>query len=221
MASSGEIREFINMTPDSTPKGRAAIALAKHLNLEVTENLGVGSQGEAFLLSDGRVLKVTNDKSEYYVSTNLARKPYENINTIYKTYKFKYQGTFRFGIIQKFVSQEYREDLKYFEEEYGMHGTVQDLAHKDINLWEFKRIVKENIKYVKDSFTLTEEGKEKYLWFIEQYNLIGRSFHKMPQGGCDFFYRNSGYDAESNKIVAIDLGYSTSYTKREGEVLEL
>lgn len=221
MPSSNEVIKFRDKNPDSTPKGRAAIALAKHLNLKVTENLGIGSQGEAFLLSDGRVLKVTEDKSEYHVSTNLAYKPYENINTIYKTYKFKYKGTFRFGIIQKFVSQEYREDLKDFENEYGMHSTVQDLAYKDINLWEFKRIVKENIKYVMEDYALTEEEREKYLWFIEQYNLIGRSFHKMPQGGCDFFYRNSGYDAENNKIVAIDLGYSNSYTKREGEVLEL
>lgn len=209
MASSKEVRLHKEGHWSDTPKGEAAQALALHLGLSIVENLGIGSMGEAFKTSDGKVIKITSDKSEYYTSKTLVGQEIDHVNIIYRCLKIKYQGCERYAIVQKYVSQKYRSALKEFDNETCFYSTVQDLTYGCIDDDEFEEYLEEAQEEC--------EGNEDFLFFLEQYAGVARNLtHNTEYFGTDFFYRNSGWDEERQQIVAIDLGYS-SYNEDEVE----
>jgi len=214
MVSSGDVQDHISSHWSETPKGEAAQALAQHLGLNITENLGIGSMGEAFKTSDGRVIKITFDQSEYFTSKELVGREIPHVNTIHRCLQIKYRGIERFAIIQKFVSQEKRALLRQFENETCFHNSVQDFCYYTLS----EESLYSNAEDLKEEYADNEE----YLHLIDQYVKVALNLnYQVNYVGTDFFYRNSGWDEERQQIVAIDLGYSQSFTEEDEEILEL
>lgn len=71
-------------------KKRLSKALELHPKIKVLNRLGGGSRGEAYLLEDGNVIKVTYDNEEYTTAMILKNRKLKHIVCFYDGWSFEY-----------------------------------------------------------------------------------------------------------------------------------
>lgn len=206
--TSPTVKTFINKDKRDTPKAECAIAVAKYLyNARITSTLGIGSQGEAYLMSNGQVIKVTSDESEYYSSKLIAGKEIDHVNIIHRCVLVEFKGVKRYCIIQKYADQCHRSTLADFEQDTDAHDIVKNLINGYYDEDEF-------LEMMDDCYDRCEVDHE---WLIPQYKGVGFGLLEAEYSGEDFFYRNTGWDKDREQIVMIDLGYSSEGIDEEEE----
>lgn len=201
---------FIQDNTLETPKGRTAVAVARHLyNEKIISTLGKGSQGEAYQMGNGQVIKVTGDITEYNSSREIAGIEIPHVNIIYRCVKVEHSGVVRHCIIQKYAEQIYRDDVHTFEAYTYFNEHVKDLIGGVISRAEFDKIYQRKLV----------ECDGEYDWYFKQYKGIAEGLLKAGYAGRDLFYKNTGWDKDRQQLVMIDLGYSGNNTPVEDEII--
>lgn len=98
-----------------------AKAWSKKINTSLEKSIGDGIHGTAYLTKSGKVLKITDDHSEFYNSFDLLGANNQHIVDIYQVQLFK-DG--KYGILQEYVDtkqafKDYEELMEYAEDELG------------------------------------------------------------------------------------------------------
>jgi len=184
--------------------------IAKKLNLKITKDLGGGGQGTAHLLKDGRVMKVTEQESEYYTSTERIGKSHPNICEIFETYRVSYDGEECFAIIQERLNTSCYKALKEFEDATDMQryarALVRDSEHPETN---------RNIEKLREDKWIMDNYSE----FIDMYeNLVDASI-EIGIESSDVYCGNIG--KRGKEWVLFDLGYNIGHSSSEGQELNL
>lgn len=92
-----EIYQIINEERRTNPKIQILLNEYKNLldekgiNVENMKLLGIGDNGQAYLLQNGEVLKATYDNNELWIAKHLENKQYNYICKIYKVINFTYE----------------------------------------------------------------------------------------------------------------------------------
>lgn len=190
-----------------------AIAVAKYLGTRIQQSLGDGSCGQAFLLWNGQVLKLTKDATEYHMSKTLVGRPIPHINEVYRCIKVDHTPTMEeyYCIIQKYVQQD--TPLHRFAERLEMDDSSS--YTKLIRNYMADQLSWNDMCEELDSimYNLNPErfggNKGMLQHLFEQWKEIAKYVvHETAYTGNDFFVKNSGWDADRNQLVMFDLGYS-------------
>jgi len=186
--------------------------LAK-LGYIIGPKLGEGTQGVAFLLQNGRVLKITEDNTEAIASNDIAGKKLNNVCEIDRVFSFASDTSIyrKYFIVQekltikkedKIIFGIAREKLKgYYQQWYTLISTE--------HLGKLSDIVKNN----KNDFTPKEYSLLEDI--IEGLTSLDNEFIKYG----DVHPGNLGRDASGN-LKIFDLGYSFSLKRNPIEALE-
>jgi hypothetical protein len=97
-------------------KKRLSEALRLHPEIKVLKYLGGGNKGEAYLLEDGKVLKITIDKEEYSTAMILRNRRLSHIINFYEGWSFdcNYDEEYSdnlFAIIEEYVDTTWKKDI--------------------------------------------------------------------------------------------------------------
>lgn len=186
------------------------------LNTSIRSHLGEGSQGHAYLLKNGKVLKVTGQHSEYHTSTAIIGLQSPYINRIYDTFLIKDLGDTFYGILQEYLDTscqsvlgdmeeivkvcfdlnifvllryDFRDDKDYFYHEWGR---LMDFFEGD-----------DMIEYLKDMLNIVEEAERLGIQDLDIIDL------------------NLGM--KNGRLVQFDLGYTKTSReiKKQVEILTL
>lgn len=95
-------------------------AIKQHPEIEVLNYLGSGNKGEAYLLKDGSVLKITIDRDEYITAMILLNKKLNHIINIYDGWAFECI----------YDENEYTDNLFAIKEEYIDTTSQRDTIKK-------------------------------------------------------------------------------------------
>ena len=89
--------------------------LKLHPEIRISERLGKGNNGIAYLLENGNVLKITHDHEEYATATILKNKQLRHIINIYDCWCLKYDNEAHsntlFAIIEEYIDTNSRIDI--------------------------------------------------------------------------------------------------------------
>lgn len=96
-------------------KKRLSESLRFHPEIKVLRCLGGGNKGEAYLLDDGKVLKITIDKEEFSTAMILKNRRLKHIINFYDGWSFdcKYDEEYSdnlFAIIEEYVDTTLKKD---------------------------------------------------------------------------------------------------------------
>lgn len=177
-----------------------AIAAAKYFGEFLVDELGQGTRGIAWQLTGGKVLKVTEDLTEFNTSLRIEGQKIPHINEVYACKVMKYRGVRRYVILQKLVDcSEY--DLEAFEKQ---HRSIFDVQH-DVCAYKHSLDLLEDD--VNDSFFTESES-----FIAEQIVNITKSLVEIVHyRGRDCLPCNLGWDHQRKQLVMFDLGYSMEY----------
>lgn len=106
-------------------KKRLSEALKLYPQIKVQNRLGGGNMGEAYLLENGKVLKITIDKEEYSTAMFLKNKELKNIVNIYDGWRFECT-----------YDEEYSDNLFAIIEEYIDASSKRDLIVKFVSIFK-------------------------------------------------------------------------------------
>ena len=82
-------------------------ALQSHPKIKISNRLGGGNRGEAYLLENGNVLKVTYDDKEYTTAMILKNRKLKHIVDIYDGWSFEYIDTEGYSHVLFAIIEEY------------------------------------------------------------------------------------------------------------------
>lgn len=177
--------------------------LEKKFGFVVEKELGSGFYGVAYLLKDGRVLKITKDKSEAVVANKIVGKEFEHIANIYKVGSIKtetdrifywilleyvpYNGDNSF--ISKFlkvVFTAYKEITGDLPDD-GMEEHIADDAALNSEIYE----------YIKTNYN----GNQKLLDTFYQYTVMLSEVFTINQAYPDTHFGNIGFKPNGNLCI--------------------
>lgn len=97
-------------------KQRLTKVLKTYPEIKVLKYLGDGNKGEAYLLENGKVLKITIDKEEYSTAMILTNRKLKHIINIYSGWSFNciYDEEYSdnlFAIIEGYVDTNSKKDI--------------------------------------------------------------------------------------------------------------
>lgn len=97
-------------------KKRLSEALKLHPAIKVLNRLGEGNRGEAYLLENSKVLKITNDSEEYSTAMILRYRKSKHIIDIYDGWRFNYiddegYSDNLFAIIEEHIDTSLKKDI--------------------------------------------------------------------------------------------------------------
>ena len=190
-----------------------AVAVAKCLGTRIQQSLGDGTCGQAFLLWNGQVLKLTEDKSEYHMSKTLVNRPIPHVNEVYRCLKVNHTPTSSeyYCIVQKYVQQD--TPLHRFAERIEMDDSssyTQLIREYMSNRLSWSDMCEE-FDIIMHNLNSEKFGGNKGMLqhLFEQWKEIAKYVvHETSYTGNDFFVKNSGWDADRQQLVMFDLGYS-------------
>ncbi len=174
--------------------------------------LGEGTQGTAFLLKNGKVLKITEDQTEAKASAIIAGKMTNNLVRVERVFLFGKTGLY--GIVM-----ENLEPLSGLEEDFwdNFRDLFEDIDPGKTIKW--KEL--ESLIYYK----LQDDGYEEdeiygYLDEAEENNLP-QIINELYKYGIVFWdYHGKNLMKRGNQTVLIDLGYSNINKNPKIPILE-
>lgn len=187
---------------------KIADKLANKLGLTLKKELGSGLQGTAYLLSSGRVLKITEDVREYHICSSIIGKNIKHIYNIDATYRLLVDGEECFGIIEEELDTRESKSINAFERKTGFGSNCRDYIEGSLEEYEFL----ENFERVKSEYP-------KYKFFTEQFYEIIKATILLGITSSDMHSNNVG--RKGDHLVLFDLGFSDSGVEDEGNWLEL
>lgn len=206
-------------------------------NLEIIQELGSGTMGHAFLLSNNQVLKISTQDSEYYVSKSLVgrNEEFPRLNNIHKTFLIK-------GV-----------QLIDWKEEYECYAILQDFLDTDRefynlvelnSLWEEFSFAYPHVPYscifetlrVMHNYSMSgyrDDYENLYSDLMQFMDDCGDIVHQVNElleilddceqigiDNSDLGLCNLGTDDNGN-LVLFDLGYSNTFKEVEPTEEEL
>lgn len=189
------------------------------LNTSIRRHLGEGSQGHAYLLKNGKVLKVTGQHSEYHTSTTIIGLQSPYINRIYDTFLIKDLGDTFYGVLQEYLDTSCQSDL----------GDMEEYAYEEFNtdFWDLFRYV-----YHEDPLEFSEEyaqlisameydGHKVYVDYMKDLLAILYEVDRLDIKSVDILDLNLGM--KNGRLVQFDLGYThtSREVKKQVEILTL
>lgn len=189
--------------------------IAPLLETKVEKYLGSGSQGEAYLLSDGKVLKITNQECEYNVSSSIVGKNFDGINNIHKTFSIRTKTSERkyYAILQDFINTEGVEDeMEEFREE------LCSLYDVDYYYFFNSFIIYGKFNEKKFNVLCNRVHECEFVEKLEQLSIITKSCIEIGMENSDILPCNLGKDSDGN-LVHFDLGYSESHSSQGIEIV--
>lgn len=103
---------------------RLAEAIKLYPQIKVLNRLGEGNKGEAYLLENGRVLKITIDKEEYSTAMILKKRQLKHIVNIYDGWSFECE-----------YDEEYSDNLFAIIEEYIDVSSKKEVIVKFVSIF--------------------------------------------------------------------------------------
>ena len=183
-------------------------AVAKKLGVRVTSYLGGGSQGHAYLLDNDMVMKLTNQDSEYYVSTSLVGKKLKHICHIYETYKLiNVNCDYRYAIIQEYLDTSETCLTNEFEIDTNINDRARMMIH-----YKFS---KPSVERFNELYNKFPDCKAEF----DNYRKVTIACFEAGMGYADILYSNLGM--RGDELVLFDLGYSTTYPEKNGKTLSI
>ena len=165
------------------------------LKVEPIEELGGGTNGRAYLLSDGRVFKITESEAEFAQSTELIGKTIPRLARIYETYCIRKAGyNYYYVIIQERVDTTRRSELLEFENRTNFYDRVRNYVKS------------KDKEYITDEAKQVLEDYPRYKDLVDEYIAVGDA---QIEGGfisSDMFEGNLGFI--DDKLTVFDFGYS-------------
>ena len=174
--------------------------------------LGGGTMGDAFLLSSGKVLKVTEDSSEAKSSAIIAGKETTYLARIEKVFKFGTTG--QFGIVMENLNNISKEEMAFWDELSDTHFLKDILTSpkpwKKVEPELKRRWIEEWDKKTVNQFlnNCKKYGFPQMLDELYKYGITFDDFH-----GENIMKRGK-------LSVVIDLGYSKQTKEPKIPVLE-
>jgi hypothetical protein len=174
--------------------------------------LGEGTQGTAFLLKNGKVLKITEDQTEAKASAIIAGKMTNNLVRVERVFLFGKTGLY--GIVM-----ENLEPLSGLEEDFwdNFRDLFEDIdPGKTIKWKELQSLI---------YYKLQDDGYEEdeiygYLDEAEENNLP-QIINELYKYGIVFWdYHGKNLMKRGNQTVLIDLGYSNINKNPKIPILE-
>lgn len=206
-------------TPEQRFKKVADFLCKTYLNTSIRRYLGQGSQGHAYLLKNGKVLKVTGQHSEYYTSTTIIGLQSPHINRIYDTFVVKDLGDTLYGILQDWLDTSC-EDTLYYMEEYAWEEFKTDF-------WDLFRYVYHedplefNEEYEQLISAMEYDGHKTFVSYMKDLLAILYEADRLDIKSVDILDSNLGI--KNGRLVQFDLGYTNTSReiKKEVEILTL
>ena len=194
-------------------KKRLSEALKPYPKIRALNRLGGGNKGEAYLLENGKVLKITNDKEEYSTAMVLKNKKLKNIVNIYDGWCFEciYDEEYSdnlFAIIEEYIDATSKKDVIvkfvsifkhawfsiYFSDiEYRQNATFDDLDEYMRNPEKYSEAINFTKQYI-----LNEGGKfNKKVEFESIYDQLVDAYVELylhaPNSNPDLNDENIGF----------------------------
>lgn len=178
------------------------------LNLMPVQKLGEGSNGSAFLLNDGRVMKLTSSRQEYAQSTLLRGRDLKRLANIHDTYALYRRGqSVGYAILQERIDTSRECELKQFDDDTYFYARARDYV-SDRDDARLDEVILDLL-----------ERYPHYEGLITEYRLVAEAQINAGFKHSDLFNRNLGF---KNGILTIfDYGYSRVDTDEEPIKLEL
>jgi hypothetical protein len=201
--------------------------VAKHLKTKIESYLGEGSEGYAFLLKNGQVLKLTSSSQEYIQSTLLVGRVSKHICRIYKTYRIQdteFAGFIcRYAIIQEFLDTSNKDYLSELNENTDLFLAFRLTLHLSSG---FEGVVEPNEEQIgrfleeAEEFLDANPPKDPRLNnLIQQSRDLTEEVTSISMRNMDFHSGNVGFRGDD--LVLFDLGFSANISKVHDEILTL
>lgn len=181
-------------------------AVAKYLGAEVKTKLGSGHFGSAYLLTNGKVMKITDDAEEYATALTLKDKQYRHIIKIFDAYKMATEREEFYVVIREYL--ELADKLSDFELitdfEYSIRGYFDG--------YRSDKSIRERSAKLKGRFPALADLIDQYFGVMEDCMRAG--FKRL-----DIKWQNMGL--KNGVLQLIDTGFSGNRLEKDVEPVKL
>jgi hypothetical protein len=181
--------------------------IAQLLSLSITSVLGEGTAGYAYMLSDGRVLKITGDRTEAILAEMLIDKNFEHIAPHYDVTEVRVNNeTLCYAIIKAYV-----EPIEQHPNYKQIGSTLSHINFSRKKIRGFTKnplVVYDLYKDPTEPFYQMEISQE----MLEVWKSIIFDIRSLGVSSYDIYPENCGIYA--GKIVVFDLGYVKGTNKK-------
>lgn len=205
----------------SREKKRLSEALKPYPQINVLDRLGGGNMGEAYLLENGKVLKITIDKEEYSTAMVLINKKLNHIINIYDGWRFEcmYDEEYSdilFAIVEEYIDASSKKDviikfvsifkrawfsIYFSESEQRQMATFDDLDEYLRHPKKYSNAIDFTKRYVineGEKYNLRSEFENMYNQLASAYEEL---FQNAPSSHLDLNDGNIGFT--SNNVLKV------------------
>ncbi len=223
------VREFLTDLHDDeeTAKGQLVQIVKDNRNLLASRGiqvkgakyLGTGSNGSAWQLADGNVLKVTTDDAEAHVAAHIKGKQFKHIFTIHDVWAFpgQYNGHHVYGLLTEGglvkPSDQDRNDFNWM---VGMLEMVYEDSDKDLWAGEIRKVLQGLMDWDGEDWSfrnLTRQIKAqlstikpKVLGLVKKFGLAGMMADMKKLGYAPDLHAGNFMQRPDGTYVIIDIG---------------
>lgn len=175
--------------------------IALKLGVNVIKGLGAGTKGTAYELSNGLVMKITRDESEYYQASELKGKDIKHLCNIFETYYVKskeYEHLNIFVILQEKIDTSRNKELEIFEADTDFHNYCIAFVGD-----------RKTEQVLDDTLFSVIERFPHYESLALQYKNLALTQKKEGFTSSDIFHGNLG--RKNGVLTAFDFGYSNKW----------
>ena len=183
---------------------------AKTLGVTITERLGNGAQGVAYLLSDNTVLKITKYSNEYYTSTDLVGKKLKHLCRVYATYKITYKDETWYGIREEKLITTIKPKIDDFENSSRINYNVCDTIRSGCK-----------DKHANERFKDILSFYPEHVEYAKEYRKMALACRRQGMSNADLHSGNIGQREEDGNLVYFDFGCNNSYSGNDGTLFNL
>ena len=209
-------------------KNSDLLAAKKGIAVPSLEKLGKGTQGVAFGMGSGRVLKVTQDRQEALASNVIRGKKLKHVVEIYDVFRFK--DTSFYGIIEERLqplpaglAAEFREAIR----QTNLYNIFERTYDWDIIVELIYNYVESHVKKIHGKLSSahaagTVARVDQLVELLEKTLHLPEMIDELKSHGIKFVdFHPGNLMKRGSDYVVIDLGYSAVQGGREPEVLEV
>ena len=207
------LREFLTDIADNEEDGvdllntivmrNAGLLSSRGISVGGMQFLGAGSNGAAWKLRNGRVLKVTTDDAEAHVAAHIKGKRFKHVFTIYDVWAFpgQYNGHHVYGLVtEENLQKPSQVEQDEFDEMVEVLEHVSDEA--DVNIEDDLRKVLQTLMAGKWSPSL----KRKTLESVKKFDLPGMMADMKRLGVLADLHAGNFMRRSDGTFVIIDIG---------------
>ncbi len=197
-------------------------SIADKLGVTPAKFLGGGTSGYAFLTTDGKTVKITDDKSEVIEAKKYVGKDVKHLPKIYNLFKIKVgQEDSAYCIVKEYVLQNERfidtisaarEELNYQLRNFSKHLRQNNgIENQNFPTSTHSFSMQINNNSIHESHMemflqfLKEQAKPMTYWFAEQFISLSKELGEFNIVSRDFIPPNMG--VKNKTLIYLDAGY--------------